>query len=117
MAKTSEKCVPTKLISTIKQLAKTDKILTEQIKTLTSKNARLTLNGRHNKKEGVQSTTVNYYKSNLNPTGCFWIHVYKVVRGHTSITCTKINDRNMETSTRSDTMVGSTNNSEWVAGT
>ena len=45
MATTSGKYLLTQIISTIKQLAETDKNLTDQIKTLTATNARLTSNG------------------------------------------------------------------------
>ena len=67
-------------------------------------------------KKVIQATTGNDYESKLGPTGYFWTHGYKVVKRHISVTCTKRNYRNMEKSTRSYTIGGSTKNSVWVAG-
>ena len=68
------------------------------------------------KTKGGQATTGNDYKSNLYPTGYLCMLVYKVVKGHTIVTCTKRNDGHMGKSYRADTMGGSTKNSGWVAG-
>ena len=75
------------------------------------KNARLTSNGGYQQKKGVQATTGNDYESNLDTGGYFWMYGYKVVRGCTSMTCTKRNDEQMEKSNRDDTMGGRTKNS------
>ena len=103
----SEKYVLTELTSTIKHLAETENNLTEQIKTPTAKNARLTSNNGHQKnKTDTQIQEITMNKS--------WIQ--KDIAGCTRITCTKRNDGNMEKSTRADTMVGSTRNSGCVLG-
>ena len=54
MVKTSEKYVLTELTITIKELAESNKISTDKIKTLMAKILRLTENGRYQKKQGIQ---------------------------------------------------------------
>ena len=86
----------------------------ELINILTATYARLTKNSGHQKIQGGKATAGNDYESSLGPTGYFWMHGYKVVRGHTRISCTKRNDGYMENPTKSDTIGGITNNSGWV---
>ena len=85
MEKTPERYLLTHLTITIKQLAETNKILTEKIKTLTATNLCLTSNDGHQKKS-ENATTGNDYESKLDPTGYLWMHRYKVVRGHIGAT-------------------------------
>ena len=59
-------------------------------------NERLTSNGLHQQKQGVQATTENEYKAKLDTTLYFLTHRYKVVRGHNRETCTNSNDGHME---------------------
>ena len=62
MSKNTEKYVLTQLISTTKQMAKTNKFLMEKIKTLTETNTSLTPNGRNQQKKAykqLQGMTMN----------------------------------------------------------
>ena len=92
MSKTSERYLISHLTSTIKNLADTDKIINEKMKALTETNARLTLNGGKQKQYSGKSTKGKNYKYKLEPTGNVWNHGFKVVRGHTRLTCGKGND-------------------------
>ena len=62
MEKTTDKNLIAQLTSTIKQLAKINKILTDQIKTLTEKNTKLTENYEYQQKQGGKATTGYCYK-------------------------------------------------------
>ena len=43
-----------------------------------------------------QATTGTEYESNFYPTGHFWMHGYKVLRGHTTVTFTKRDSGHMK---------------------
>ena len=69
MSTDSEKYALAQMTSTIKHMAETNKILMEIIKILTAKNAHLTSNVGHHKKQDGQATTENDYESKLYPIG------------------------------------------------
>ena len=66
MAATEEKDVLSQLTSNIKYLSGTNKILTDQVKTLTETNVRLMSNGVQHQQHSGKATTGNIMKPILN---------------------------------------------------
>ena len=82
METTTEKYFLSHLTSTIKQLANINKILAEQVRTLTATNSRLTMYGGQQQQLNGQETISNDYKSKLDPTGYCWTNCFKFMRVH-----------------------------------
>ena len=104
------------MTSTIKQLADTKNILTEQVKTITVPNAYMTAKGVHKQQHSGQATMNNGYRSKIDPTGYCCICGFKVVMGHTSLTFVNRNDGYKEKANIYDTMGVINNNSVCFAG-
>ena len=75
MAKTAEKYLLYQMTITIKHLVYTKKILTDQAKTMTANNARITPNSGQYQKISGKGTTVGDYKAKLKPIRYCWTYV------------------------------------------
>ena len=100
---------------TIKQLEYTNKILTEELRTLAKTNARLTLHRGKQQQRSVKLTMCKNYDTNTVPTGYGFTHSFKVLRVNTRLIYGNRNDVHMEESNRSDTMGGDNKKSGWVS--
>jgi len=117
LAATTDRDIVAKLTAITTELAATNKSLTEQIKQLLATNAALV--GRAS--TGTPATPATNtdgdtaakriarlanLEAKRDPNGYCWTHGYRVVRGHTSKSCTSRANGHQEAATRQDTMSG-----------